>query len=353
MGEILGLGITHYPNLSAKRNMSGRMQQCLADPALAERFRLVENWHPTMREQWGGDQGQAHSDRHRQELIDQFRRIRAELDAFKPDFVLIWGDDQYENFREDVIPPFCVLAYEDLKVKPWASAQHSSVMEGRPNIWGETRETSFTIHGHRDVGLHLVAELLDQSIDVAYAYDPLHHEGFAHAFLNTLLYLDYQRRGFPYPVVAFPVNCYGRRVISFRGFLSRFADQKPLDPPSPSPRRLFDLGAATARALRDSDWRVALIASSSWSHAFLCDKTWRLYPDMESDRRLFTALERADYAAWQEVTLGALEDAGQQELLSWFALIGAMNELGLAPTWATLVESYIFNSNKVFALFEA
>jgi len=39
--------------------------------------------------------------------------------------------------------------------------------------------------------------------------------------------------------------------------------------------------------------------------------------------------------------------------LSWFALIGAMNELGLAPTWATLVESYIFNSNKVFALFEA
>ena len=58
------------------------------------------------------------------------------------------------------------------------------------------------------------------------------------------------------------------------------------------PRRLMDLGAATARALRDSDWRVALIASSSWSHAFLCDKTWRLYPDMESDRHLFKALER-------------------------------------------------------------
>jgi predicted class III extradiol MEMO1 family dioxygenase len=114
----------------------------------------------------------------------------------------------------------------------------------------------------------------------------------------------------------------------------------------------MDVGAATARVLRDSDWRVALIASSSWSHAFLCDKTWRLYPDMDSDRHLFKALERADYDAWQDVSLEALEDAGQQELLSWFALIGAMKELGRVPTWTTMVESYIFNSNKAFALFE-
>jgi hypothetical protein len=29
-----------------------------------------------------------------------------------------------------------------------------------------------------------------------------------------------------------------------------------------------------------------------------------------------------------------------------------MKELGRAPTWTTMVESYVFNSNKVFALFE-
>jgi hypothetical protein len=81
MGQILGLGITHYPNLSYKGNMSRRILQCLEDPALAERYRSVDDWHPTMREQWGSDQGQAHSDRHRQDLITQFRKIRAELDA--------------------------------------------------------------------------------------------------------------------------------------------------------------------------------------------------------------------------------------------------------------------------------
>lgn len=74
---------------------------------------------------------------------------------------------------------------------------------------------------------------------------------------------------------------------------------------------------------------------------------------MESDRRLFTALEQGDYATWQELTLDELEHAGQQELLSWFALIGAMKELGRTPTWATFVESYIFNSNKVFVIFES
>ena len=37
-------------------------------------------------------------------------RARAALDAFNPDFVLMWGDDQYENFREDIIPAYCISA---------------------------------------------------------------------------------------------------------------------------------------------------------------------------------------------------------------------------------------------------
>ena len=31
-------------------------------------------------------------------------------------------------------------------------------------------------------------------VDMAYAYKPLHFPGIAHAFLNTLLYLDYDRK---------------------------------------------------------------------------------------------------------------------------------------------------------------
>jgi hypothetical protein len=35
--------------------------------------------------------------------------------------VVIWGDDQYENFKEDIIPPCCLMAYVAFEVKPWRS----------------------------------------------------------------------------------------------------------------------------------------------------------------------------------------------------------------------------------------
>ena len=82
------------------------------------------------------------------------------------------------------------------------------------------------------------------------------------------------------------MNCYGSAVISNQGSILPYkVDGKalPTDPPSPSPRRCMEVGAATPRALKDSPWRVALIASSSWSHAFLTAKSHWLWPDQESD----------------------------------------------------------------------
>ena len=70
-----------------------------------------------------------------------------ELDAFQPDFVVIWGDDQYENFKEDCVPAFAVLAYDSAEVRPW---QHAG---GRgANSWDEPEDTAFTIQGHHAGG---------------------------------------------------------------------------------------------------------------------------------------------------------------------------------------------------------
>jgi hypothetical protein len=38
--------------------------------------------------------------------------VRAALDSFSPDFILVWGDDQYEDFREDGVAPRCVFALD-------------------------------------------------------------------------------------------------------------------------------------------------------------------------------------------------------------------------------------------------
>jgi len=352
MGQILGLGITHYPNLANKLNMSWRMQKNLEDPALPESLRSASNWHPTMRGQWGKDRGQAHSDRHRKDLIEQFRRIRAELDAFNPDFVLIWGDDQYENFREDCVPAFSVLAYDAVDIQPWKGYRRG------PNAWDEPEDKTFTVKGHRAGGKYLASALLKEGIDIAYAYKPLHH-ALGHAFANSVLYLDYDRKGFPYPVVPFAVNAYGRWVIAAHGApiapteASRLPGGKgELDPPAPQPWRCFQVGGAIARALQASPWRVAVIASSSWSHSFLTAKHARLFPDVEADKRYYEALKNGDWELWRNTTLEEVEDRGHHELLNWFCLAGAMKELGRAkPDESVFLESWITNSDKVFAVF--
>src|SRR4030095_3771432 len=66
----------------------------------------------------------------------------------------------------------------------------------------------------------------------------------------------------------------------------------------PPPRgRAPDGGGRPARAARGmaaSPGRVALIASSSWSHAFLTPKNYLLHPDIPADRPLYEALRTGD-----------------------------------------------------------
>ncbi len=143
-------------------------------------------------------------------------------------------------------------------------------------------------------------------------------------------------------------------MIARRGGLVTFAQAKNerLDPVGPSPARCFALGRAVAQSFAGTDLRVALIASSSWSHAFLVDKTWRLTPDTESDLRLYELLKAGDWDAWQATPTASLLDSGQQEVLNWFCMTGAAAELGLDLTWSDMVVTDVFNSNKCFAIYQ-
>jgi hypothetical protein len=345
MGEIFGVGATHYPpGLVPDEFKPWPLARMLkTDPRIPSHLQDPANWPEPMRQEWGDDEGITAHKAHRARVFSAFRQIREEIDAFKPDFILIWGDDQYENFKEDIIPPFCVLAYDTLQFKPYTR------LRGRPNIWGEPEDKVFTTPGHRVGGKFLATRLLEEGIDMSYAYRPLHEDGLGHAFANTLLFLDLDRKGFEYPVLPVAVNCYGSNVIRNRGGGSQYTDEP--DPPSPSPRRCFELGQATARILKDSPWRVVLMASSSWSHAFLTEKHHWIYPDLEADRALLAQLQAGDYDKWRDQPLAQMEAAGQQEVLNWVCLAGAMAELGYKMKLLDWVETWMFNAPKCLALF--
>jgi len=353
MADVLGVGLTHYPMLAgADTHMANLLKSSLKDPDIPAAVKDPASWNSLARQEWGDDEGVAAAAGHRAQLLEHLAHCRQAIDEFQPDVLVVWGDDQYENFREEVIPSFCVLAYPDTVVEPFGVLDMLKV----PNVWGLPSDTTFTMQGDPDFAKQIASGVLNAGVDVAYSYEPRTGIHFPHAFANTQVFLDFENVGreFPYPIIPLAVNCYGEHVIARKGGIARFADiqvGETLDPPGPSPRRCFEFGRAVGRAVHQSDKRVALVASSSWSHAFLHDKGWHLRPDTEADQLLYDALVAGDHESWNARTTRQIIDSGQHEMLNWFCVLGAMSELGMQLDWSEFVVTEIFNSNKAFALF--
>ena len=131
MADILGIGMTHFPGLvgTDARGSASLARVLKHNTRIPVARKDPWSWPEEMRREFGDDEGLTASLAHRQRLVDGFRTLRAEIDAFQPDFLLIWGDDQYENFKEDIIPAFCVLAWDEVTCQP---------LKRRPSkAWGE------------------------------------------------------------------------------------------------------------------------------------------------------------------------------------------------------------------------
>ncbi len=365
MGEILGLGMSHGLGLGPPGPES-QVFRYRTRPDVPDEWKNPENWPDGLQKELGDDRGKTYNLNHREEFAKEARKLRERLDEFKPDFVIFWGDDQYENFKEDIIPAFCIQAYPDADLQPYHAhgdrLDPASVeaAKARPpianNTKGESADKVYKIRGAQEPAKYLARGLIKDKVDIAYSYAPLHLDGFAHAFLNSMMFLDWDGdKGWDYPTLTFQVNCYGARVLINQGLSypigSIGVPEDELDPDGPTPERCMEVGAACARILKASPWRVALIATSSWSHAFLTPKNYFIYPDTENDARMYEALKAGDYDTWRNVTNTQVLENGWQELRNWFMLQGAMEELGnQGPEYSHYIESYSHNSNKIFAI---
>ena len=73
-------------------------------------------------------------------------------------------------------------------------------------------------------------------------------------------------------------------------------------------------------------------------------------PDTPADQAMFEALRDGDWATWRNYPAAAVEDAGQQEILNWMCLVGALKELGRKPAETDFIDTWIFNSSKAFMI---
>ena len=148
MAEIMGMGLSHYPGpLVAVEHWPSMLQRWVElGRVKAEDFAARDRWPEAMRREWGNDDGVGAAREHRDRLIAGYARLRQELDAFKPDIVLIWGDDQYENFKRDCIPAFCVGIYDKVVSKPYGGGL--AVFKTDQNVWGLSKDTELPIACH-------------------------------------------------------------------------------------------------------------------------------------------------------------------------------------------------------------
>ena len=124
--------------LGTDERMAGILERVMRSPHVPAAVRDPSGWPAPMQHEWAEHQAGRLAGPHRQRLVEAFRAVRAALDAFNPDLVLIWGDDQYENFREDGVAPFCVFALDTIESRPFARLGKAA------NAWGEPNDTVIT-----------------------------------------------------------------------------------------------------------------------------------------------------------------------------------------------------------------
>jgi hypothetical protein len=347
MGEVLGIGMSHAPHLQfTDANMANIVRRLMTSDQTPEKMRDPKNWPAGMREEWGEDEGLASAGKHRAEQVRGLRAVREALDAFDPDFVLIWGDDQYENFREDLLTPFCVYVMNEIDSPLF---KKSKGLGAAKNVWDEPADKVIRVKCHAEGGDFLARNLIGNGFDVAWSHGLRHAKELGHAFLRTVLYLDYDRKGFDYPIVPFHVNCYGSNLRVPAGRIQGPQGLNLIPPPSPPPWRCYDLGVQISRIIQDSPWRVAMIGSSSWSHGSLTAKHHFMYPDIEADRERLSELKAGEFKRWRQIDPNQMLQSGQHEMLNWVCLAGAME--GKTPQVLSFSETYIFNSDKAIVLF--
>ncbi|MBV9119270.1 MAG: protocatechuate 3,4-dioxygenase [Chloroflexi bacterium] len=223
-----------------------------------------------------------------QQAIKQLGTLLREAQPL--DAIVIFGDDQHEQFLDDNMPAVAIYHGPEFGVQrhsrhrlPWMDLEEAN--------WEKTRTT---YPNHSDLACHLIESLTQQEFEVTRCASLREDGGIGHAF--SFLY----RRLWPdcdVPIVPIMVNTY-------------------YPPNQPTPRRCYHLGEAVRRGIEawKGGRRVAIIASGGLSHIVI---------DEELDRQVLDGLASKSPEALFAIPRNKLK-GGTSEILNWVAVAGAL-----------------------------
>ena len=202
--------------------------------------------------------------------------LREQLERAKPDVLLIFGDDQLEQFDFKNFPALALFT------GPSYSGYKISRMIGLPTrpdrkVREKTPENWATVQNHPAFAQRLMCELMANGFDLAFSNDLVDkEEGMGHAIMRPLHYLDPEYR---LPVVPFFVNCYYG--------------------PQPTGRRCYELGRAVRAAIEriPLDLNVAVLGSGGLWHLPNYPNSWY---DGTFDENIIAGIKKGDARATAE-----------------------------------------------------
>jgi len=200
-----------------------------------------------------------------------FDTLRAQLARARPDALIVFGDDQLEQFTFSNLPAFCIFVGESIsgyRISPFFGLPVGRDRSLRP----KTPEHWVTLKGHPVLAKKLVVELVARRFDMAFSAQ-LNGNGIGHAFTRPLESLVSDAT---IPVVPIYINCYYG--------------------PQPTGRRCYELGRAVGEIVGSwpSDARVAVIGSGGLWHTPMEPNA---HIDRAFDRQILDALAIGDAAA--------------------------------------------------------
>ena len=250
--------------------------------------------------------------------------------------MIIWGDDRTRTSPRRH-PPVLRAGLRQVEARPW---QRSGA---GPNVWGDPRRRRSRSPAPAAASTSRPGSSSGRRHGVR--HKPLHTRG-GPPFLNTIMFLDYDRGDSRTRSIAFQVNCYGRRVIAQRG--------RARQPREPARRRGPGSAVSFAEAMHGGRRRDrAGHAGQSLAHALIASSSWRTPSSPTSTTSstptssrpaLYEALRLGDYETWRKTPLEAIGRRASRRAQGtcWSAPrrpSGASDECDFIETWS-------FNSNK-------
>jgi 3-O-methylgallate 3,4-dioxygenase len=289
---VLGMGTSHSPQLSVRASdWQVLREKDEHDPRLNYQG-LLERAKPGIQTELTPEKF-----RERDEACQKaIKTLGGVLRQAEVDLVVIFGDDQHEQFQDDNMPTFAIYHGKSLPVVTHTGRNLAAWKSFEERGWAQTAQEYEAGQGLAE---HLVYSLVKDEFDIARCKTLRPEIGVGHAF--SFLY----RRILPggkLPMVPVMVNTY-------------------YPPNQPTPKRCYAFGQAVRKAIEswNADKRVAVMASGGLSHVVI---------DEEIDQMTIDGLRSKKPEILWRLPRERLS-GGTSEILNWVALAGVVESMDL------------------------